>query len=242
LLRGLRYRFDNGLLQSIATPEGDVVFYDWYGMLMTATRWVGEVAGTVERTNDNGLRLGQVDRARLLNADYGYTDNGELASKTEGGRTTSYSYDVLGNLVRVGKPDGTVIEYVIDGRNRRVGKKVDGVLVQGLLYADQLSPIAELDGAGNVVSLFVYGSRANVPEYMVRGGASYRIISDHLGSPRLVVDVATGAIAQRIDYDEFGRVLADSNPGFQPFGFAGGIWDGNVGLVRFGVRCDKGPF
>jgi RHS repeat-associated protein len=52
----------------------------------------------------------------------------------------------------------------------------------------------------------------------------------------LVVDVATGAIAQRIDYDEFGRVLADSNPGFQPFGFAGGIWDGDVGLVRFGAR------
>lgn len=37
-------------------------------------------------------------------------------------------------------------------------------------------------------------------------------------------------------YDEFGRVLADTNPGFQPFGFAGGHFDHETGLVRFGAR------
>ena len=71
---------------------------------------------------------------------------------------------------------------------------------------------------------------------MVRGGVTYRIVSDHLGSPRLVVDVATGAVAQRMDFDEFGVLLADSNPGFQPFGFAGGVFDAATGLTRFGAR------
>jgi RHS repeat-associated protein len=43
-------------------------------------------------------------------------------------------------------------------------------------------------------------------------------------------------------YDEFGRVLSDNAPGFQPFGFAGGIYDRDTGygvgtgLVRFGAR------
>jgi hypothetical protein len=37
-------------------------------------------------------------------------------------------------LLRVNKPDGTVIEYVIDAANRRVGKKVNGVLVQRFIY------------------------------------------------------------------------------------------------------------
>jgi len=41
---------------------------------------------------------------------------------------------------------------------------------------------------------------------------------------------------QRLAYDEFGRVLGDSNPGFQPFGFAGGLYDADTGLVRFGAR------
>jgi RHS repeat-associated protein len=39
-----------------------------------------------------------------------------------------------------------------------------------------------------------------------------------------------------MDFDEFGNVLTDTNPGFQPFGFAGGIYDGDTGLVRFGAR------
>jgi len=31
-------------------------------------------------------------------------------------------------------------------------------------------------------------------------------------------------------------VLSDTNPGFQPFGFAGGLHDVSTGLVRFGAR------
>ncbi|WP_459874258.1 hypothetical protein, partial [Endothiovibrio diazotrophicus] len=66
--------------------------------------------------------------------------------------------------------------YLTDGRNRRIGKRVDGVLVQGFLYRDKLNPIAELDGDGNVVSRFVYGDKGNVPSYMVKGGVTYRIL------------------------------------------------------------------
>jgi len=80
------------------------------------------------------------------------------------------------------------------------------------------------------------GSKPNVPDYMVKGGVTYRIISDHLGSPRLVVNTADGTIAQRMDYDDWGKVTQDTNPGFQPFGFAGGIYDRDTGLIRFGAR------
>jgi RHS repeat-associated protein len=51
-----------------------------------------------------------------------------------------------------------------------------------------------------------------------------------------VVDVATGAVAQRLDYDTFGNVTVDTNPGFQPFGFAGGLYDRDTGLLHFGAR------
>lgn len=143
---------------------------------------------------------------------------------------------MLGNLRSVTLPDGTQIDYVIDGKNRRIGKKVNGSLVQGFLYADQLKPVAELDDSNNVVSRFVYGSRVTVPDYMIKGGSTYRIITDQLGSPRLIIDVNTGAVAERLDNDEFGFVLNDTNPGFQPFGFGGGIYDSQTKLVRFGLR------
>jgi RHS repeat-associated protein len=39
-----------------------------------------------------------------------------------------------------------------------------------------------------------------------------------------------------MDYDAWGNVVGDSNPGFQPFGFAGGIWDAEAQLTHFGFR------
>lgn len=71
---------------------------------------------------------------------------------------------------------------------------------------------------------------------MFKDGTNYRIVSDHLGSVRIVVNAQTGAVVQRLDYDAWGNVTQDTNPGFQPFGYAGGIYDGDTGLVRFGGR------
>ena len=122
------------------------------------------------------------------------------------------------------------------GHGRRIAKRINGTIVRRWLYKDSLKPIAELDGAGALVSSFVYASNPLVPDFVIRGGTTYRIVSDQLGSPRLVVDVATGAVAQRLRHDEFGNVLEDTAPGFVPFGFAGGVYDADTGLVRFGVR------
>jgi RHS repeat-associated protein len=149
---------------------------------------------------------------------------------------TAYHYDVLGNLRHVDLPNGTAIDYLIDGQNWRIGKQVNGVLKQSFLYQDQLRPVAELDGNNAIVSRFVYADKGNVPAYMVKGGAIYRILSDHLGSPRLVVDIATNTVVQSMSYDVWGNVIQDSNPGFQPFGFAGGLYDRDTRLVRFGAR------
>jgi len=192
------------------------------------------------RTQVNGVTVAGYDAQDRLtsynSASYTYTANGDLLTKTDNGDITQYDYDMLGNLRQVTLPDTTQIDYLHDGRNRRIGKKVNGTLVQGFLYQDQLNPIAEFDGSGNVTAVFVYGSRVNVPDYMVKGTSTYRIISDHLGSPRLVVNASDGSIVQQIDYDVWGRVTNDTNPGFQPFGFAGGLYDQQTGLVRFGAR------
>jgi len=218
-------------------------FYDTAGRLAQVNRDGSPVEQYAYDPNGNRTTNGELYDAQdrlteTATATYTYTENGELATKTvtAGGDTTAYTYDELGNLMQVVLPDATQIDYVVDGANRRIGKEMNGALVQGFLYGDALNPVAELDGTGAVIARFVYGSRPNVPDYMVKGGATYRIVADHLGSPRLVVDTATGAIAQRIDYDAWGNVLSDSNPGFQPFGFAGGLYDRDTRLVRFGAR------
>jgi RHS repeat-associated protein len=222
--------------------------YDALGRLHTVTE-----DGTLVRQYDydqNGNRTAVTSggvpttatydaQDRLLSygtATYAYGASGDLQSKTDPGGTTTYQYDALGNLLHVGLPGGKSIDYIVDGLGRRVGKKVNGVLVAQWVYRDGLHPVAEYSGTGALVAQYVYGVRGNVPSFVLRGGKTYRIVADHLGSARLAVDVATGVVAERIDYDEWGKVLGDTTPSWMPFGFAGGVYDADTGLVRFGAR------
>jgi RHS repeat-associated protein len=202
---------------------------------------------TTYRYDDNGNRthINDVevasydDQDRLLqyqNQSYTHTANGEWLTKTENGQTTRYTYDVLTNLTKVELPNGQTIDYVIDGKDRRVGKKVNGVLTKAYLYQGDVNPVATLDSNGQVVAQFIYASQDHVPDYMIKDGSTYRLISDDLGSVRLVVDINTGDIVQRLDYDVWGNILVDTNPGFQPFGYVGGLYEPDTGLIRFGAR------
>ena len=53
---------------------------------------------------------------------------------------------------------------------------------------------------------------------------------------RILINANTGAIVEKMNHDEFGKVLQDANPNYIPFGFAGGIYDSETKLTRFGVR------
>jgi RHS repeat-associated protein len=200
--------------------------------------------------DDNGNRLSQTGASgtiaysydaqdRLVtrgDTTYTYAPGGELAKKATATATTTYSYDPAGALTAVTLPDGTAITYVVDGVSRRVGKKRNGSITQEWLYRDGLRPIAELGPTGSITALFVYASRPHVPDQVIKGTTTYRIITDLRGSVRLVVNTTTGEVVQQLDYDTFGNVTTDTNPGFQPFGFAGGLYDPDTHLVRFGAR------
>jgi RHS repeat-associated protein len=215
---------------------GRVVSEDRSGVVTT---WGFDANGN--RVQRNGLAVGTADtQDRLLtyaSASYTYSAGGRRLTQTIGAATTAYSWDNYGQLRNVVRPGGAaVISYLYDGEGRRVGKQVGGNLAKGWLYDGQLRIVGETDAAGAVVSRFVYGSRSNVPDTMVRGGVTYRYLVDQVGSVRAVVDVATGTVVQAVAYNAWGEVLSDSAPGFQPFGYAGGLTDGDTGLVHFGAR------
>jgi RHS repeat-associated protein len=133
-------------------------------------------------------------------------------------------------------PNNQTVEYELDAAGRRVGKRLNGVKQRGWLYDGALRVIAQTDAGGNVTQRYVYATQGHSPDYVIAGSATYRVVKDMLGSVRLVVDSVSGEVKQRIDYDVWGKVLSNSNSGFQPFGYAGGLLDSDTGLTRFGAR------
>ena len=76
----------------------------------------------------------------------------------------------------------------------------------------------------------------NVPDWMDYNGEKYVFIKDVRGSVRRVVNSKTGDVVQHKNYDDWGQVIESSNIHFQPFGFAGGLYDYHTNLTRFGKR------
>lgn len=190
---------------------------------------------------------------------YTYGKNGEQKKREiKNGDVWDYAYDPLGNLTSVTQTSGgtvTTFTYLVDGVGRRIARKKKvgtgaNTVTNRWIYRDKLAPVGELDATGRLVSLFIYGSRANVPDFVVKidpataAKTIYRLFSDQLGSPRLAVNINDRTDTKyRVDYSAFGvpdpklnssGVLTDL--AWIPFGFAGGLYDKETGLERFGAR------
>ncbi len=166
---------------------------------------------------------------------YQYNLDGFLRVKVDGADSTVYDYSSRGELLSVNLPNGDVIEYVHDPLGRRIAKKVNGVTIEKYLWSGLTRLLAVYDGANNLLMRFEYAD-GRMPVAMMVGATRYYLAYDQVGSLRAVTDSA-GTLIKRIDYDTFGNILADSNPGLKvPFGFAGGLYDGDTELVRFGAR------
>ena len=229
-----RYTYDNLRRLTDVTIDGVLEEHFEYDANGNRTLGYNRTAGTTwVGTYD--------DQDRLLSYgpfDYTYTANGELETKTnrDTGDEWLFQYDVLGNLLSAGLPDGRLVEYLVDGLGRRVGKKIDGVLLKQWVYRNALKPVAELDGSGHVVSNFAYASRKSTPDYVRHGGNKYRALVDHLGSPRQLVNSANASDSPFVTtFTSFGQPTGALVTWF-PLGFLSGIYDEDTGLVRLGSR------
>jgi RHS repeat-associated protein len=172
------------------------------------------------------------DRQQLL-GDVVYRFDGDGLLEQRGDDT--FEYSARGELLRA-TVGGRQVTYTYDGLGRRTSRK-DSAGTLRYLYGDprdQLRLTATVDDDGTVTQLF-YDEHARLVAFQ-RGAAWYYVASDFVGSPRVVVD-AQGKPVRRIDSDAFGRIRADSAPGFAlPLGFAGGLPDDVTGLLDFGFR------
>jgi RHS repeat-associated protein len=226
----LSYGYDkNGRLANVVRNGAAITYvYDSNGNRLSRT------AGAV---TENAIYDAQ-DRLISYNGkSYAYTPYGTLAQTVDqSGGATTYTYDSFGNLISAKLPDGTAVTYLTDVEKHRVAKLVNGVAKATYAYQNSSQLAAEIDPDGKVRNRYIYATSPTSPDYVYHYGVEFKLVKDQLGSVRLVVNSQTGAITELIDYDEFGRVLADTNPGFLAIGYVGGLFDQDTKLVQFGAR------
>ncbi len=237
-----RYAYDLAGRLVMATTNGTGAGTNFYSYDLNGNRTNWTANGVAySAAYDLQDRLTRMESYGKTNFYY-YNGAGDLTNKTvlQGGEAvTTYAYDGGGNLLAAGLPGSTSITYKLDAHGRCAAKFVNGVFTQGFIHGIGRLPLAEIDHQSNVVSRFVYTSADIPPLYMIRSGVSYLLVYDSLGSLRRCVRADTGEIVQSLDYDPWGRVVRDQvAAGFHPlpFGFAGGLYDRDTGLVRFGTR------
>lgn len=194
--------------------------------------------GNIVELDRGGRALAlEVDAAdRLVSVAGQPTDHdacGNLTAIGTDGAVRRYRFDSLGRLV--GSSDSHHdVTHVLDAVGRPIRLSGSGAPVRLLWDGDRLA--ATLDEQSRVDIRFIDTGAGACPEALIRDGVEYLLVTDHLGSVRVVVDAKEGHAVQTMDYDALGRITVNTAPGWQPFGFAGGLHEPVGGLVRFQAR------
>ena len=130
----------------------------------------------------------------------------------------------------------TVISYRYNANNQRVAKIVNGQVVEKYLWGNLTTLLAIYDKDDNLKQRFKY-TDGRMPVAMTdSNGTKHYLHYDQVGTLKAISNT-NGSIIKEITYDTFGNILTDSNPSFTvPFGFAGGLYDSDTKLTRFGYR------
>jgi RHS repeat-associated protein len=165
----------------------------------------------------------------------GYDANGNLIS--EGSRT--FSYDIENRLTAVDA--GATATYIYDALGRRIKKEAGANIVY--YYFNGLQVIEERNGFDSLQATYVLGTWLDDIVNMKRNGKPYYYQTNTIGSVLAVTD-SLGAIAERYEYDAFGKVgffNGNYTPGTQSaignnYTYTGREYDSETGNLYFRAR------
>jgi RHS repeat-associated protein len=172
---------------------------------------------------------------------YIYDDEGNRTRRVEiaTGKVTEYVWDYRNRLAGVLFKDagGSVtktIDYIYDGNNQRIGKRIDGAVVERYVI-DRNQIALVFDGAGNQTHRYLYGIAVDqvladeTPTGMVWA------LADNQGTVKDLVDNAGNAISH-LNYDSFGRVVSQTGSVDFRYGYTGREQDAETGLDYYRAR------
>ena len=217
---------------------------------LTGLNQYGDLAGTLSVANstytyDTVGRLTNLTHQHGGNtiASYGFSyDAVNRTKRTEivTGKITEYNWDYRNRLSSVVFKDavGNVVKsiaYTYDVSDRRISKKIDGVVAERYVYDGENIALV-FDGAGVQTHRYLYGTGVDQILADERGGSVVWALADNLGTVRDVVD-GLGVVLNHVTFDSYGRVIAQTNPAVDfRYGYTGREQDNETGLDYYRAR------
>jgi RHS repeat-associated protein len=235
------YEYDGGnrLILTSGTDGNSAVDYGKDNQLKSVNKSNG--VNEVYQFNALGIREGWItddkDSRRVLDDGiyrYQYDDEGNLKLKTEisSGNVISYEWDYRNRLTKVVSGSQT-IEYLYDAEDKRVGKKINGVIQERYIYdGDNIALVVGAGGA--VVERYLYGAGVDNVLSREMGGAVVWSLGDRQGSVVDLVD-ENGVVLNHFVYDGFGNRSGSTTAEFR-YGYTGRELDGETGLYYYRAR------
>ena len=232
--------YDNGLLTDVTNPRLHVnsFVYDTDGMLLQDKRRRGGSSTLAPSDITNGRRV-------TLTTPLGRTRVVETLRLPDGGlQRVSENFDGLqvkqlttaDGLTSITQPNGAAIT-VQQGPDPRWGMQVP-LSSQRNLDLPSGAGIAsnttrQITGNSDITDPFDWQTLIST---LTLNGKSFVSTFDATTRVRTLNTPEGRSATTTLNYAPFGEIIVDTNPGFQPFGFAGGVYDVDTGLTRFGAR------
>jgi RHS repeat-associated protein len=244
------YSYDaaDKLARTVSSVDGTSNYsYDGTNQLTGASHSTQTNEAYSYDANGNRTSGGTVTGANnqlLSDGTYSYTYDGEgnRTRRTEiaTGKITEYNWDYRNRLTAVLFKDASgnvtkTIDYIYDGNNQRVGKRIDGAVIERYVI-DRNQIALVFDGAGNQTHRYLYGTQIDQVLADEIGVSTNWMLGDNQGTIRDVVD-SNGSLINHVVYDSFGKVQSQSNAGYElRYGYTGREQDGETGLNYYRAR------
>jgi RHS repeat-associated protein len=172
---------------------------------------------------------------------YAYDGEGNRTKRVEiaTGKVTEYVWDYRNRLTSVLFKDvgGVItktIEYLYDGNNQRIGKRIDGAVTERYVIGRNQIGLG-FDGAGIQTHRYLYGTGVDTVLADESGGAVVWALSDNQGTVKDLIDNVGNAVSH-INYDSFGRVVSQTGSVDFRYGYTGREQDAETGLDYYRAR------
>jgi RHS repeat-associated protein len=125
--------------------------------------------------------------------------------------------------------------YLYNANNQRTAKLINNEIAEKYLWLNLTTLLAIYDKDNNLISRFYYADD-RVPYKVKHNNQIYYLSYNHQGSLKQITDT-NGQNIKSVIYSVYGNIINDTDPNLNiPIGFAGGLYDKDTKLTKFGYR------